>query len=216
METKMIPHLPRRFRADLLPRFRVAGEVFSLPQPFRICDLEIGCGVGWHPLMYAQRHPDRYLVALEHGKTRFEKFQRRVNHHAYLPNLCALSEDAIPFLTHRMSSESLDRVMIFYPNPYPKPSQAKKRFHRMPFFEVLRDRMKPGGVLELRSNVESYGQEAREALVRLWGMALVQEQRIQRVTHPDFRCETHFERKTYITGHSLWHLTFKKPEFPVL
>ena len=198
------------FQAERVPALSVLNlPIFKNPG-FDFVDLEIGCGVGWHPIQYAQKNPNRCLIALEHGRDRFQSFSRRLNRHAELENLLALQADAIPYLTHRMPSQSLDRVMIYYPNPYPKNSQANKRFHRMPFFEILLDRMKVGATLEIRSNEIGYITDAKDWLLNRWDMTLQSHSRISKLTDFNFSAVTHFEQKYFQRGEPLEFIVLKK------
>ncbi len=198
------------FPAERVPALSVAKiPIFHNPG-FEFVDLEIGCGVGWHPIQYAQKNPNRCLIALEHGRDRFQSFSRRLARHAELKNLQAWQADAIPYLTHRMPSQSLDRVMIYYPNPYPKNSQANKRFHRMPFFEILQDRMKSGATLEIRSNEAAYIADAKDWLLNRWGMTLQSHSRISKLTDFNFSAVTHFEQKYFQRGELLDFIVFNK------
>jgi len=200
----------RTFQFQRVPKTsRLEAIEFDLTG-YPCVDLEIGCGVGWHPIAYARQNPQRLLLALEHGRSRFEKFERRLQHQASLPNLRALHADVIPLATHRLPTQSLDRIMMLYPNPYPKASQANKRFHNMPFFEVLKDRLKVGGILEIRSNVLAYTEEARHQICGRWGLRLANCERISRLSHPEYRCQTHFELKYFQRAETLEFLTFEK------
>ena len=90
-------------------------------------DLEIGCGVGWHPIHYARQNPDRFLVAIEHTRTRFESFERRTVRHPELKNLMAIHADAIEWVTHVLMPESVERIFLLYPNPAnPKNSYSRE------------------------------------------------------------------------------------------
>ncbi len=63
----------RDFTKDSIPKPK--SETFSYPE--MPLDIEVGCGVGLHPIQYSLANPDRFLVALEHTREKFEKFHRR-------------------------------------------------------------------------------------------------------------------------------------------
>ncbi|MGZ3695160.1 MAG: SAM-dependent methyltransferase [Bdellovibrionota bacterium] len=169
-------------------------------------DVEIGCGVGFHPLRYAQENPGRQLVAFERTAEKFEKFQGRLAHHIALPNLIPIHGDAIPWLTHALKPSSVERYFILYPNPYPKESQRNLRFHEMPFFSVIVETMKVGGTLTLATNMEFYRDDARKKIVGEWGLKLLSEELIASDSKP----RTHFEKKYLLRGERCWNLVFAK------
>lgn len=196
--------LPRLYEASKVPvpaNFRTIPLLERLP-----LDVEIGCGVGFHALRYAEAHPDRQLIAFERTVEKFEKFERRVRHHPKLANLFPVHGDAIAWITHSFLPESVDRYFILYPNPYPKESQRNLRFHFMPFFTRLRDTLKRGGSLTIATNEEFYAEEARHELRERWGMKLVD----CRVISADARPRTHFEKKYLERGERCWNLVWTK------
>jgi tRNA (guanine-N7-)-methyltransferase len=180
--------------------------------PFRLdpnapLDVEIGCGVGFHPLRYARLHPERQLIAFERTSEKFAKFQGRLARHEPLPNLLAIHGDAIAWIAHGLKAEQVDRYFLLYPNPYPKESQRNLRFHEMPFFSHLLHTMKPSATLTLATNERFYAESAREALVGRWGMKLLEEAILGGKAEP----RTHFEKKYLARGDLCWNFEFKKP-----
>ena len=109
-------------------------------------DLEIGCGVGFHPIRYALAHPERRLVAIEHTHEKFMKFARRVENHRAggesLTNLFPLHANAIGWVSRLEDRECFERIFLLYPNPHPKAKQANRRWFRMPFMARLLETLK--------------------------------------------------------------------------
>jgi tRNA (guanine-N7-)-methyltransferase len=162
-------------------------------------DLEIGCGVGWHPVTYAKENPDRTLIAIEHTREKFQKFQQRADNHA-LANLHPVHADAVRYVTHGLQPNTIDRVFLLYPNP--EPQADNKRWFRMPFFHELLLKMKSGGTLELATNIAPYAAEAKVYAVH-WGLKLISE------TYPQ-KPRTHFEKKYLARGETCFDLIFQK------
>jgi tRNA G46 methylase TrmB len=169
-------------------------------------DLEIGCGVGWHPIRYAQRNPQRRLIAIEHTREKFESFHGRYEKHA-LDNLLPIHADAIRWVTHAIKPESLDRAFLLYPNP--EPGNPSKRWLRAPFFHRLLETMKPGATIQLATNIESYFKEALEYGTEYWKLKIV-EQRILTQPIPEDIPRTHFEKKYLERGETCFDVTFRK------
>jgi tRNA G46 methylase TrmB len=194
----------RAFPRDKVP---LPPDFQPLPiDPAKPLDVEIGCGVGFHPLKYAKEHPDRQVLAFERTKEKFEKFANRLAHHDPLPNLIPVHGDAIPWITHALKPASVDRYFLLYPNPYPKEGQRNLRFHEMPFFAVIVETMKAGGTLTLATNMEYYHAEARAKITGEWGLELV----VDEVLAPDTPPRTHFEKKYLLRGERCWNLGFRK------
>jgi tRNA (guanine-N7-)-methyltransferase len=193
---------PRAFRAEKVPAPR--APEFSLPPPGTPLDLEIGCGVGLHPIRYAQAHPDRFLVAIEHTAAKFASFARRVAHHPPLPNLLPVHANAISWVTHRLGEACVDRVFLLYPNPRP-------RWTDHPFLQRLAWVMKPGATLTLATNLTDYAQDARERLPAELPLVLEEERILESSTlAAGYRPRTHFERKYLARGERCHDLVFRR------
>jgi tRNA G46 methylase TrmB len=169
-------------------------------------DIEIGCGVGFHPLRYARENPGRQLVAFERTREKFEKFAARLRNHEALPNLTAIHGDALSWIAHAVGPASVDHYFILYPNPYPKESQRNLRFPFMPAFRFIRDSMKKGGLLTLATNSASYAEEAAEGFAKEWGLGLVEKNPLPE----NFPPRTHFEKKYLARGEPCWNLVFRR------
>ncbi len=168
-------------------------------------DLEIGCGVGWHSIQYANAHPGRRLIAIEHTREKFLSFQRRaLSHPALATRLLPVHADAIRWITHMIEPCSLDAIFILYPNPEPK--AANQRWFRMPFFHQLLGTLKPGATIHLATNVAAYALEAEQYAANAWNLKLENRNELTSSLTP----RTHFEKKYLARGETCFDLTFSK------
>ena len=198
---------PRPFRPDRVPA-PVNGVDFRYPQ--QPLDIEIGCGVGLHPIQYAQAYPERYLVAIEQTREKFAKFQRRFAHHD-LSNLLPVHANAIAWVTHALREQSVERFFFLYPNPNPKASDLNKRWHAMPFMSQVIACLKPNGQIHMATNVEAYALEARAYFEQIWKLATV---RFARIRAGDITPRTHFETKYLARGQTCFDMVFRKAPPP--
>lgn len=175
-------------------------------------DIEVGCGVGLHPIRYATENPDRYLVAIEHTRMKFEKFAGRLEHHAPFANLHAVHADAVEWITHFVPKASVDRYFFLYPNPWPRPRDERRRWYAMPFMEKVIETMKPGATLELATNEPFYAEGAREFLTQEWGLKLISDAELRANELGAFKPRTHFERKYLARGQVCFNLIFENAE----
>lgn len=173
-------------------------------------DLEIGCGVGWHPIQYASEHPERFLIAIEHTRTRFNSFERRLHTHKDLSNLLAVHSNAIPWITCAIQAASVSRIFLLHPNPYPKKSDQNKRWHAMPFADRLIGVLKPGGEIYLATNERFYFEEARDFWISNWGLELIEEKTFTIATVPGGKPRTHFEKKYLNRGERCYELRVRR------
>lgn len=173
----------------------------SLPRPL---DLEIGCGVGLHPIQRSQLYPERGLVAIEHTRDKFERFWGRYVNHNKPPNLLPLHRNAIGWLSEIEPSEIFENIFLFYPNPNPK--RKNQRWFCMPFFQVIRNSLLPGGRVHLATNIQAYALEAKEMGQHVWQL------NIQEFSSYTGSARTHFEKKYLERGETCFQVVFQKPE----
>ncbi len=184
---------------------------FSWPETFvdgAPLDLEIGCGVGWHPIRYANANPNRRLVAIEQTRDKFNRFTSRLERHPELTNLLAIHADAVRWVSHALQSESIDRCFILYPNPEPK--SRSKRWFCMPFFAKLISTLKLRGTITLATNEEFYWREAEEMAEKTWGLKIVDSRLFSAKDVPDHQARTHFEKKYLARGETCFELVVCK------
>jgi tRNA G46 methylase TrmB len=168
--------------------------------------VEIGCGVGLHPIQYAKSNPDAFIIAIEKTREKFLKFKGRLENHPELGNIYPVHASALHWIPQNILQEEVDQYFILYPNPYPKEKQKNKRFMHMPFMDYLLKTLKPGGLLEMATNKEFYYLEARNAMQNEWGMQLVSDMLVAKNTAP----RTHFEKKYLLRGEHCYNMLFRK------
>ena len=168
--------------------------------------LEIGCGVGLHPLRYAMKNPDHRIVAVERTKEKFEKFFRRYVNHDCPKNLFPVHADAEAVFNHYVADASLDQIYFLYPNPEPK--NPSRRWIRMPFFEFILKKIKNDGNIIFVTNDKRYYSEILSVNAQEWKMSIVFEKEVSLNHCPDFQPRTHFEKKYLEAGQTIYEVCF--------
>jgi tRNA (guanine-N7-)-methyltransferase len=187
---------------DALP-FRLA-EHFGPETPV---DLEIGCGVGWHPIRYALENPKRFLIAVEHTREKFEKFKNRFETHGKPKNLLPVHANAVAWVTHCLPANSISRCLILYPNPNPKnPSQ---RWIRMPFMSQLIETLRKDGEIVFASNLESYADEIVKH-AKDWNLQVAASRKLGEKSGEKIEPRTHFEKKYLARGETCFEISLKR------
>lgn len=188
---------------------------FSFPSAFTDgspVDVEIGCGVGWHPVRYAKENPERRLIAIEHTRDKFERFEGRVARNGSPANLLPIHADATRWITHALAKESVSRYFLLYPNP--EPNAPNKRWLRAPFFERLLWTLAPGGQVTLATNVKSYMEEAIEYAREAWKLDVREARSFTNADAPSGIPRTHFEKKYLLRGETCYDAVFEKRKNP--
>lgn len=178
----------------------------SAPAEWSDVDVEIGAGQGLHSIRYCSTQPQRHLLAIERTTNKFLSLKGRAQRHPALKNLHPLHADAVAVITHLLPKASIGTAFLLYPNPYPKPKQANKRWHNSPFMSELIAKLKADGRLVLATNLLWYADEAEKTLTEAWGLNLLAREVI---TDPAM-ARTHFEKKYLEAGQACYSLVFAK------
>ena len=134
--------------------------------------LEIGAGTGQFFESMARLHPDKNLVALERDRMRGKRLARRTEE-AGLKNFLGIRGNAISALIKGVPQNSLERVYILYPCPWPKNSHRKHRWHFHPVMPHLLNALEPGGLIILASDQKFYVEEAHYVWEKQYGLEVL-------------------------------------------
>ncbi|MGM8851432.1 tRNA (guanine(46)-N(7))-methyltransferase TrmB [Salinicola halophyticus] len=162
--------------------------------------LDAGCGVGLSTRRLAQHHPDHAVIGVDRSEQRLSR-----DHGALPDNALLVRADLVDFWRLALAAEwrPVEHYLL-YPNPYPKSTQLKKRWHGHPVFPAI---LALGGRLELRSNWEIYVQEFALGVATLCGVdgeltAFVPGGSAMTPFEQTFL--TPFEQKYFESGQTLW------------
>ncbi|KPQ20464.1 MULTISPECIES: tRNA (guanine(46)-N(7))-methyltransferase TrmB [unclassified Halomonas] len=156
--------------------------------------LDAGCGVGLSTRRLAEQFSDHMVIGIDRSESRLTRV------HGELPaNAKLVRADLVDFwrLAHQ-AGWAPERHYLLYPNPYPKASHLKMRWHGHPVFPTL---LAIGGLLEVRSNWQLYVEEFALAVSQVTG-----RQAEVGAWAPDGDYLTPFEAKYHQSGQALWRL----------
>ena len=203
----------RRALESCWPRWGIdySCEVADLPAGFDALMLEIGFGNGDALIEMASRDPRSLYIGIEVHLPGVGRCLNRIEQLG-LENLRLIRHDAIEVLEHMLPPESLDRVMLFFPDPWPKKRHHKRRIVNRRFRDLVYRVLKPGAAVHVATDWQEYAEWiANEFLgdplyVNRGDIAGYSEK-------PAYRPRTRFERRGRALGHGVWDLVFtKKPD----
>lgn len=170
--------------------------------------LEIGFGMGDSLLSMAQAAPQHDFVGIDVHPPGVGKLLNGVAIHN-VKNLRVICGDAVALLRTKLPAHSLDRVYIFFPDPWHKARHHKRRLIQTPFVHLLAGRLRCGGVLHLATDWEPYAAQMLTVLDaspyyrNLSGMG-------QYALRPNYRPLTKFEQRGQRLGHGVWDLLYMR------
>ena len=194
----------------------VAGVTSAETVPVDVI-LDSGCGTGESTIHIARRFPNNPVIGIDKSFARLNKAGNPVQTAGEdVPrNAFWIRAELLDFwrlaLDHVKSGEwTIPYHAVYYPNPWPKQSEATRRFHMHPIFPTL---LALGGVTELRTNWEIYAREFAEAAKIVLSECAAAEMTNKQITCESFEPsapETAFERKYKEARQKLWRVTVKR------
>ncbi|QAU24209.1 tRNA (guanosine(46)-N7)-methyltransferase TrmB [Dyella sp. M7H15-1] len=117
--------------------------------------------------------------------------------------------DAVEVLEHEIPAGTLAEARIWFPDPWHKKRHNKRRIIQPDFVALLATRMTPDGLLHLATDWEPYAQHMVAVMEASPGWRNTAGPG-QYTEKPDWRIETHFERRGLRLGHGVWDLLYRK------
>lgn len=213
-----------------------SGVTATRNVPFAVI-LDSGCGTGESTIHIARRYPNIPVIGIDKSGMRLTKAGNpaQTAGEDVPPNAFWIRAELLDFwrlaLERVQAGEwTIPYHAVYYPNPWPKQSEATRRFHMHPIFPTL---LSLGETIELRTNWEIYAREfaeaARIATKELYRFpALRFEDDKVEINKGDSRSragmtitcesfdpenpETAFERKYKDAGQKLWRVVVALPQ----
>ncbi len=129
-------------------RGRLAG-----PQPVEV---EIGFGRGDFLLDRAARLPQTTFLGYE-IRTKATRLMLGRVERLGLDNLWISDDDCRFNLPRLLPDGRLDALHVLFPDPWWKPQHKVKRLFSPPFVDLVAAKLRPGGLLYVKSDVQEYG-----------------------------------------------------------
>src|SRR5262249_8070159 len=127
-----------------------------------------------------------------------------------VPNLRIFQHDAVEVLAHAIPDNSLDKIQIFFPDPWPKRRHQKRRLLQAEFVSLLARKLKAEGVLHCATDWEDYAKQMMKLLSASSEFINVSGSGQYFLDAYSLRPLTKFEQRGLHLGHSIRDLFFKK------
>ena len=171
--------------------------------------LEIGFGMGKSFVEMASADPLSNYLGIEVHPPGVGACLKLIEEQG-LTNVRVIKYDAFAVLSHCLRKESVDRLQIFFPDPWPKKRHIKRRlindeFIREQVYPVLRH----GGQIRMATDWEDYAMQMLEVMTHAEGFVNTSPDGTF-IPRPDWRPLTKFELRGQRLGHGVWDLVFEK------
>ena len=168
--------------------------------------LEIGFGNGDSLVQQALENPGMNFFGVEVHEPGVGHCLLQT-HDAGLSNLKLIKHDAIEVLTQQMPLVSLQRINIYFPDPWPKKRHHKRRMIQPAFLELIHRRLNVEGTLHIATDWANYAEHIDDVLGHS-ALFRCDERREHDGDEPLDRPGTKFERRGLRKGHRIWDWCF--------
>jgi tRNA (guanine-N7-)-methyltransferase len=198
---------------ELMPRFGLAAqgpgldpaEIFGRMAPLT---LEIGFGNGESLLDMAQAAPEQDFIGIEVHRPGVGHLLLGIEQRG-LTNIRVMNDDAVPFIQQRIGSGQLDRLLLYFPDPWHKARHHKRRIVQPEFATLIAERLKPEGMWHLATDWANYAEHMRAVLDARPDFT-AEHQGTGEASRPAWRPETKFERRGIRLGHQVFDLIYQR------
>lgn len=202
-------HAQNRALDELLPKYTLPEGTLDLTALFgrdARRSLEIGFGNGDTLAELARRHPDEDFLGVEVHRPGVGRLLNALQAGG-LTNVRVACDDAVKLCSECLPDASLDAVLIYFPDPWPKKRHHKRRLLQPEFAALLARRLKPGGRLHFATDWEDYAAQALAVLAACPGL---ENTATGYAPRPAERPATRFEQRGLKLGHAVFDLVFRR------
>ena len=169
--------------------------------------VEIGFGNGDALAALACSEPARDFLGIEVYPPGVGRLLARCRE-AGLENLRIAMADALDVLEHWLAASSVDEILVWFPDPWPKKRHHKRRLVQPLFATLVHRVLRPDGRLHLATDWEPYAEHMIEVLGSHPGFVnCAAPERF--VPRPARRRETRFESRGRSRGHRVFDLVWR-------
>lgn len=196
-----------RALVELAPRYVVEPplasegweEVFGRPAPLLV---EIGFGMGDALAAFAGEHEDWNCVGIEVYRPGIGALMLACEREG-LGNVRIVEAEAMTVLRRHLAS-SVDRIHVFFPDPWPKKRHHKRRLVNAEFAAEAARCLGAGGTLAIATDWREYAEQMLETLKAEPSLQGGETER------PPERPQTPFETKGTAAGHHITDLVYQR------
>jgi len=164
--------------------------------------LEIGSGKGRFLLGTAAERPDLNLIGIEKSLHYHRVIRERIEKRK-LANVRLINHDAFLVLQKMIPDASIAEVHIYFPDPWPRPKEQKRRIIRPEVLEEIRRVLVDGGSGIYVTDHKQYFDKAAPLIEQSFRAE-------RRVPGPDDPPRTNYEAKYRAEGRPIYEVRFWK------
>lgn len=170
--------------------------------------LEIGFGMGDSLVEMAATDPESDFIGIEVHPPGIGTIMNAAYAQG-ITNLRVYLADANDVLDECFSDQSIDRLQLYFPDPWHKKKHNKRRIVQPDFVNKILQKLRDDGVFHLATDWQPYAEQMLEIMDNAEGFENCAGAG-NYSDRPDYRPLTKFEKRGERLGHGVWDLLFRK------
>jgi tRNA (guanine-N7-)-methyltransferase len=163
------------------------NQIFSKAQPL---ELELGAGDGSFLIQWAKLNPGHNFLGLERLLGRLRKIERKARRGG-LRNVRIIRLEASYFLEYLMPQESVTRLHVYFPDPWPKRKHWQNRLVNTHFTKVVSRVLQLDGEIFLRTDSAEYFKQMKQVFAANTAFLSIETPEQLREVKTDFERDFH-------------------------
>lgn len=169
--------------------------------------LEIGFGAGEVLTDLVVRHPERDFIGIEVYRSGVGRLLGALATRG-CANVRVFCADAVEVLQQAFAADTLDEVLLYFPDPWPKKRHHKRRIVQPAFADEVARALKPDGLWRLATDWQDYAWHMRQILDDHAAFANIGDDN-GFVSKPPRR-DTRFENRGLKKGHIVHDMAYRR------
>ena len=171
--------------------------------------LELACGRGEYSIALGKTYPDKNFIGVDVKGARI--WQGAVNSRDQNLENVAFLRTRIEKIDHFFGPEEVDEIWITFPDPFERASKANRRLTYHNFHDYYRNFLKPGGIVQLKTDSDSLWENTLESLAEDERISIkYQNDNIyaQELDFPELEIKTYYEKSHLEKGRLIKYIRY--------
>lgn len=180
-------------------------DYYKIFHRHELITLEIGFGMGdwlWHMIT---NQPEKNFIGIEVHQPGVAKLLEKLHTEPH-NNIKIYNDDAMIVLEKCIPNNSLEQVLLFFPDPWPKRRQHKRRIVQPVFAQLIYKKLAHNGTFQMLTDCQDYAEHSKKVLQQTLDKANITLTEKEN----DGGYVTKFSQRAIMAGQKIYEITFVK------
>tara|TARA_Y100000815_G_C13342236_1_gene500498 strand:- start:345 stop:1019 length:675 start_codon:yes stop_codon:yes gene_type:complete len=162
--------------------------------------IEIGFGDGAALIESALKYPDKNFIGIEVYDSGLGQCLNAINQHK-IKNIRLIYRDAVEVFEQFITKQSVEKINILFPDPWPKKRHHKRRLINKRFLALLSKSLINKGIVNVSTDWENYAQQIE--------LTFKESNQFKEIKSELRDFKTKFEKRGIKLGHKIFNYSYQ-------